>query len=323
MAVDLNEFYQSSASLDELCRVHVGRWIFVVALTSLYLLSLSFLTGYFACFSDMLCAFLPVNRSIGIIASACGLFLILSLRTRLFSNLNSLFVFAFLAAILLILLQISISCSSGTIETQTNLRELPCFLPILFASFTMQTVCPYIYKNLNGQKKTVVVSRVPDPGDHLRALDDLRAQNGFRRPDFLATLAGACGFRRRTDCLPVRQVAVRFRRRGFENSHCFGGCNIRHRLRYRTVAIVAKSVAETVGAFLYLLPPCRYQSFCAKPVYPHFNVYRDDFGSFYDFRTVLSDGAPYETALFKRIVLLPVRSDGCDLRNFVRMEVMY
>ena len=155
MAVDLNAFYQSSASLDELCRVHVGRWIFVVALTSLYLLSLSFLTGYFACFSDMLCAFLPVNRSIGIIASACGLFLILSLRTRLFSNLNSLFVFAFLAAILLILLQISTSCSSGTLETQTNLRELPCFLPILFASFTMQTVCPYIYKNLNGQKKTV------------------------------------------------------------------------------------------------------------------------------------------------------------------------
>ena len=33
--------------------------------------------------------------------------------------------------------------------------------------------------------------------------------------------------------------------------------------------------------------------------------------------------APYETALFKRIVLLSVRSDGCDLRNFVRMEVMY
>ncbi len=155
MAVDLNEFYQSSASLDKLCRIHVGRGLFIVALTSLYLLSLSFLTGYFACFSDMLCAFLPVNRSIGIIASACGLFLILSLRTRLFSNLNSLFVFAFLAAILLILLQIAMKCSSGAIETQANLRELPCFLPILFASFTMQTVCPYIYKNLDGQKKTI------------------------------------------------------------------------------------------------------------------------------------------------------------------------
>ena len=155
MAVDLNAFYQSSASLDKLCRIHVGKTVFIIAMTSLYLLSLSFLTGYFACFSDMLCAFLPVNRSIGIVASACGLFLILSLRTQLFSNLNSLFVFAFLAAILLILLQIATKCSSGTIETQTNLRELPCFLPILFASFTMQTVCPYIYKNLNGQKKIV------------------------------------------------------------------------------------------------------------------------------------------------------------------------
>ena len=155
MAVDLNEFYQSSASLDKLCRIHVGRWIFVVALASLYLLSLSFLTGYFACFSDMLCAFLPVNRSIGIVASACGLFFILSLRTRFFENLNSLFVFAFLTAILLILLQIGTTCSSGQIETKTNFLEFPCFLPILFASFTMQTVCPYIYNNLEGRRKTI------------------------------------------------------------------------------------------------------------------------------------------------------------------------
>ena len=155
MAVDLNEFYQSPASLDKLCRMHVGKTIFVVAVTSLYLLSLSFLTGYFACFSDMLCAFLPVNRSLGIIASACGLFLILSLQTRWFSNLNSLFVFAFLAAILLILFQIATRCSSGMIETQTNLRELPCFLPVLFASFTMQTVCPYIYNNLGGRRRQV------------------------------------------------------------------------------------------------------------------------------------------------------------------------
>ena len=155
MAVDLNEFYQSSASLDKLCRMHVGQCLFIIALVSLYLLSFSFLTGYFACFSDMLCAFLPVKRSVGIIASACGLFLILSLRTRWFANVNSLFVGAFLAAILLILAQISTRCASVRLETQTNLRELPCFLPILFASFTMQTVCPYIYGNLNGRRNTI------------------------------------------------------------------------------------------------------------------------------------------------------------------------
>ena len=135
--------------------MHVGRGLFIVVLASLYLLSFSFLTGYFACFSDMLCAFLPANRPMGIIASACGLFLILSLRTRWFANLNSLFVCAFLAAILLILAQISTKCESVTLETQTNLRELPCFLPILFASFTMQTVCPYIYGNLNGRRNTI------------------------------------------------------------------------------------------------------------------------------------------------------------------------
>ena len=53
----------------------------------------------------------------------------------------------------------------------------------------------------------------------------------------------------------MRYVAVCFRRYDFKDGHGIGGCNIRHRLRRRAVAIVAKRIAEAVGAVFTIFVP--------------------------------------------------------------------
>ena len=155
MAVELNELYKAPASMDIICRRYCGKRIFALTLTSIYLLSLSLLTGYFSCFSDTFSRFCSFSYETVVCLSAVGLFCILSLNAKLFANLNSSFVCVLLAAILLAIFYVGTAYSHVEVQTETRWRELPGFLPVIFTSFIMQTICPRIYGDLTGDRKKI------------------------------------------------------------------------------------------------------------------------------------------------------------------------
>ncbi len=155
MAVDLNALYKEPASMDKICRGHVGKGVFALTLSSIYLLSFGLLVGYFSCFSDTFSRVCSVNYNATVWLSALGLFLILNLDAKRFANLNSSFVTVLLAAILAAIVYVGISYPGVEIKTETRWKELPGFLPVLFTSFIMQTLCPRIYNDLAGDKKKI------------------------------------------------------------------------------------------------------------------------------------------------------------------------
>ena len=121
------------------------------------------------------------------------------------------------------------------------------------------------------------------------------------------------------DMTPVLAVS----KNDIKNGDGTWGCNVCYRLWYRSIAISAKHLPEAVGTLPDLPRPSCNQFIGTKFVYPYFDVYRDGFGGFHDFCTVLSDGAPHEATLFERIVLFLVRGDDRDLRNRVRVGVAF
>lgn len=155
MAVELNELHSSPASMDVICRSYTGKRLFVLTLTSIYLLSFSLLTGYFSCFSDTFSRFCSLRYETVVCLSAVGLFCILSLNAKWFANLNSSFVCVLMAAILLAILYVGAAYPQVQVQTETRWRELPGFLPIIFTSFIMQTICPRIYNDLAGNRKKI------------------------------------------------------------------------------------------------------------------------------------------------------------------------
>ncbi|MBR1843416.1 MAG: hypothetical protein IJ793_00860 [Opitutales bacterium] len=155
MAVELNELCKTPASMDVICRSYTGKRIFALTLTSIYLLSFSLLTGYFSCFSDTFSRFCSFRYETIVCLSACGLFGILSLNAKRFADLNSSFVCVLLAAILMAIIYVGAAYPQVRIQTETRWRELPGFLPIIFTSFIMQTICPRIYGDLAGDRKKI------------------------------------------------------------------------------------------------------------------------------------------------------------------------
>ena len=155
MAVELNELCKKPASMDVICRSYTGKRIFALTLTSIYLLSFSLLTGYFSCFSDTFSRFCSFRYETVVCLSAVVLFCILSLNAKWFANLNSSFVCVLMAAILLAIIYVGAAYPHVKIQTETRWRELPGFLPIIFTSFIMQTICPRIYGDLAGDRKKI------------------------------------------------------------------------------------------------------------------------------------------------------------------------
>ena len=155
MAVELNELYKTPASMDVICRSYTGKRIFALTLTSIYLLSFSLLTGYFSCFSDTFSRVCSFRYETVVCLSAIGLFAVLSMHAKWFANLNSSFVCILLAAILLAIIYIGMSYPQVEIQTKTRWQELPEFLPVIFTSFIMQTLCPRIYNDLAGDRKKI------------------------------------------------------------------------------------------------------------------------------------------------------------------------
>lgn len=158
MTLDLNARCGEGASIVEMSQRLSGRKAFGVCLLSFYALSLSLLTAYFAGVADSLKVFLGLNPNLAILLCAVGLFIILCLKLEVFARLNSLLVVILLAAIVFALVKIHVSSSIAFPKTQMKQSELFAFFPVIFTSFGVQNICPYIYDFLHHDRRKINLS---------------------------------------------------------------------------------------------------------------------------------------------------------------------
>ena len=155
MTVDLNALRGMPSSIVCLSEVYSGKKAFGVTLTSFYILSFSLLTVYFSCVADIIKTFCHFGQTTGILVCGCGLFGVLSLKTRVFSQLNTIFVGLLMVVIVVAIFQ---TCTDGRLklpEGSLQAKELWAFLPVIFTSFGVQNVCHTIYRYLDGDKRKI------------------------------------------------------------------------------------------------------------------------------------------------------------------------
>ena len=155
MTVDLNALRKAPSSIVQLSEVYSGRKAFGVTLTSFYLLSFSLLTVYFSCVADTVGTFCSLRPTTGICICGCGLLGLLSLKTRIFSQLNTLFVGFLMIVIAVAIFQTCADAQIAVPESDWKLNDLLAFLPVIFTSFGVQNVCHTIYGYLDGDKRKV------------------------------------------------------------------------------------------------------------------------------------------------------------------------
>lgn len=158
MTIELNEYNTKPCSIVELSRKMSGNSAFFVSLLSFYILSFSLLCVYLSGISDSLTTFLNLDHHLIVIMSGITLAVILSLKATLFSKLNSILVAILLIAIITSIVQIHISNSISTNVNLINKSEILAFIPIIFTSFGVQNICPYIYNYLDRDKRKIKIA---------------------------------------------------------------------------------------------------------------------------------------------------------------------
>ena len=155
MTVDLNALHHTPSSIVSLSEIYSGKKAFGVTLASFYVLSFSLLTVYFSCVADTVRTFCALQPATGVWICGCGLFLILCLKTHVFSRLNTYFVGLLMVVIAVAIFQ---TCTTGRYavpEGTLKLKDLWAFLPVIFTSFGVQNVCHTIYGYLDGDKQKI------------------------------------------------------------------------------------------------------------------------------------------------------------------------
>ena len=155
MTVDLNALHQTPSSIVQLSEVYSGKKAFGITLASFYLLSFSLLTVYFSCVSDTVNTFCHFGKTTGILLWGCGLFGVLSLETRIFSRLNTIFVGLLMIVIVVAIFQTCMGGAYAVVKSSCKPKDLWAFLPVIFTSFGVQNVCHTIYGYLDGDKRKI------------------------------------------------------------------------------------------------------------------------------------------------------------------------
>ena len=158
MTAQLNVVHKTPASIVELSRQYGGKALFAVTLISFYLLFFGLLTVYFSCMADTIITCANLGKTPSIILCGCGLFWLLNLRTRLFSDLNSVFVIILLAVIAVAV--VSVKRMPETIAPEVPFRadEWIKIVPILFTSFGVQGSCAYFCFYLRNDVKRLKIA---------------------------------------------------------------------------------------------------------------------------------------------------------------------
>jgi tyrosine-specific transport protein len=136
----------SCCSIVELSKKFAGRPTMYITMASFYILSLSLLSVYFAGTSSILDYFFHLNNNNISLVLCFVLFLFLfALKSNLFNKVN-----AGLFLILLLVISLVISSTFNaekTLAIQSSTftcKDIFYFLPVIFTSFGVQNICPYV-----------------------------------------------------------------------------------------------------------------------------------------------------------------------------------
>jgi tyrosine-specific transport protein len=172
--IDLNHHLSGGLSIVECSKIISGDKARIISLTSFFLLSFSLLSAYTACTSEMISTFLDHKNS-AMITILCGVafYALFSLKTKLQSNVNTMF-FVLLIVLIFGILGKVFHFSDKLRSCACTLPDILRSLPIVFASFGVQNVCPYIYNFLNkdvGKTKKPFLVGISNSRCGIRQLD--------------------------------------------------------------------------------------------------------------------------------------------------------
>ena len=148
LTIDLIKSQDEPLSIVELSNSISGKIAKAISMCSLYALSLALLCAYFAGTSSILGSFFNLDPTTATFVCVAVFSFLFITKPKMFNNLNSVLVF-----ILLIL----ITCAVCSMTTKTILciDGVKCtygtimpFLPIIFTSFGVQNVCPFVAKTI-------------------------------------------------------------------------------------------------------------------------------------------------------------------------------
>ena len=155
MTVDLNALHQSPSSIVQLSDVYSGKKAFSITMASFYLLSFSLLTVYFSCVSDTVNTVCHLGQTMGVLVCGLGLLGLLSLKTRVFSQLNTIFVGLLIVVIAIAIFQTRTDWHGMVAGGSVKFNDLLAFFPVIFTSFGVQNVCHTVYGYLDGNKRKI------------------------------------------------------------------------------------------------------------------------------------------------------------------------
>ena len=149
LTIDLIKKQGRALTIVELSNKISGNVAKSISMISLYALSLALLCAYFAGTSSILSNFFELNQTVSIIACIVIFSILFLIRSRAFNKLNSGMVFILLALIIGSVFTMSPSSDGiNNIDISGNFALLMPFLPIIFTSFGVQNVCPFVAQHM-------------------------------------------------------------------------------------------------------------------------------------------------------------------------------
>ncbi len=149
LTIDLIRNRGKALTIVELSNEISGNIAKSISMISLYALSLALLCAYFAGTSSILSNFFELSQTVSIVACIATFSILFLIRTSAFNKLNSGMVFILLTLIIGSIFTIPPSSDGlNNSDISGNLTLLMPFLPIIFTSFGVQNVCPFVAQNM-------------------------------------------------------------------------------------------------------------------------------------------------------------------------------
>lgn len=117
----------------------------LISMLSLYILSMALLSVYFVGVNSILNQFLDINSTILCIVMFASFFI---LKSSVFSRFNTIMVFILFGLIACVIFFSVFNTFTNTFANNFNLSATALFLPIIFTSFGVQNVCPFVAKQI-------------------------------------------------------------------------------------------------------------------------------------------------------------------------------
>lgn len=149
LTVDLMKNRGRSLTIVELSNEISGGVAKTIAMTSLYVLSLALLCAYFAGTSSIFGSLFEINSVSSAIICIAIFSILFLIRAQFFNKLNSVMMIILFFLILGVVCTIPPNSSEFSKDvTYCDFATIMPFLPIIFTSFGVQNVCPYVAEHM-------------------------------------------------------------------------------------------------------------------------------------------------------------------------------